>query len=77
MPNPIIAFVLARLRGLRFPVLAAIAGGLFLLTLLVPDPLPFADELLLGLLALLFASWKGERLPADPREPPGPPQPPG
>ncbi len=66
MPNPIVAVVLARLRNLRFPVLAAITAGLFLLTLLVPDPLPFADELLLGLLALLFANWKRERLPPGP-----------
>lgn len=61
MPNPIIAAVLARLRGLRFPVLAALAAGLFLLTLVLPDPLPFVDELLLGLLALLFANWRRGR----------------
>lgn len=69
MPNPIVAAVLARLRGLRFPVLAALAAGLFLLTLVVPDPLPFVDELLLGLLALLFANWR--------RSDGAPPQPPG
>jgi hypothetical protein len=63
MPNPIVAVVLARLRNLRFPVLAALSAGLFLLTLVVPDPLPLADELLLGLLALMFASWKRDRLP--------------
>jgi hypothetical protein len=76
MPNPIVAFLLARLRGLRFPALAAIAGGLFLLTLVVPDPLPFADELLLGLLALLFANWKREPPTGDPPRPPEPPLPP-
>lgn len=69
MPNPLVAVLLARLRNLRFPVLAAVAAGLFLLTLLLPDPLPFADELLLGLLTLLFASWKRERLPPAPPPP--------
>ena len=66
MPNPIVAAVLARLGSLRFPVLAALAAGLFLLTLFLPDPLPFVDELLLGLLALLFANWRRRR-----GEPPG------
>lgn len=73
MPNPIVAAVLARLRGLRFPVLAALTAGLFLLTLVVPDPLPFVDELLLGLLALLFANWRrarGERPPGPGTPPP-------
>lgn len=66
MPNPIVAMLLARLRNLRFPLLAALSAGLFLLTLVVPDPLPFADELLLGLLALMFANWKRDRLPPGP-----------
>lgn len=43
---------------MRFPTLFAIAGALFLFDLLIPDFIPFADELLLGLVTLLFASWK-------------------
>jgi hypothetical protein len=43
---------------LRFRQLFFIAGGLFLLDLLVPDLIPFADEILLGLLTLLFGAWK-------------------
>lgn len=65
MPNPITAAILARLRNLRFPVLAALAAGLFLLTLAIPDPLPFADELLLGVLALLLANWRRPSAPPD------------
>jgi hypothetical protein len=34
---------------------------LFLVDLVIPDMIPFADELLLGLLALLFASLKRRR----------------
>jgi hypothetical protein len=58
MPNPLTAIFLGRLRNLRFPVLALVTGALFLLTLVVPDPIPFVDELLLGLLTLLLASLK-------------------
>jgi hypothetical protein len=47
--------------NLRFPTLFAIAGGLFLLDLIVPDLIPLADELLLGLLTLLLASIKRRR----------------
>lgn len=66
MPNPLPTLVLARLAGLRFPVLAAITAGLFVLTLVVPDPIPFVDELLLGLATLLLASWKRRRAPVPP-----------
>jgi hypothetical protein len=31
---------------------------LFVLDILVPDPIPFIDEILLGLGTLLFASWR-------------------
>jgi hypothetical protein len=44
--------------GLRFPKLLAVTAALFVLDLLVPDMIPFADEILLGLLSLLLASLK-------------------
>ncbi len=64
MANPVIALLLERLRNLRFPVLAVLAGVLFLVDLVVPDLIPLVDELLLGLLTLLLASWKKRRDPA-------------
>jgi hypothetical protein len=54
-------FLLRRLQRLRFPYLALITGLIFLTTLVVPDPLPFVDEILLGLGTLLLASWKQRR----------------
>lgn len=42
--------------NLSFPRLFLLTGGLFLVTLVVPDPLPFVDEILLGLLALMVGS---------------------
>ena len=44
--------------GLRFPKLLAITVALFILDLIIPDMIPFADEILLGLLSLLLASLK-------------------
>jgi hypothetical protein len=44
--------------GLRFPKLLAITVALFILDVIIPDMIPFADEILLGLLSLLLASLK-------------------
>lgn len=56
MLNPTAGGLLRFAATLRFPTLFALTAALFLLDLLIPDMLPFVDELLLGLLALLFAS---------------------
>ena len=44
--------------GLRFPKLLLLTSGIFLLDLLVPDLLPFVDEILLGLATLLLANLR-------------------
>jgi hypothetical protein len=44
--------------GLRFPKLLAVTAGLFVLDLLIPDMVPFVDEILLGLVSLLLGSLK-------------------
>lgn len=67
MPSPLLAPVIAFARRLRYPTLFKITAALFALTLLVPDPLPFIDELLLGLGTLLLATWK-DRGKGDERE---------
>lgn len=46
---------------LRFPWLFAITLTLFVVNVMVPDVIPFADEALLGLGALLFGSLKNRR----------------
>ena len=51
------------LEGLRFPVLLLLTAALFVANLLIPDALPFVDELLLALITLLLA-----RLKRKPRE---------
>jgi hypothetical protein len=41
--------------GLRFPTLLAVIGSLFALDVLIPDLIPFVDEILLGLFTMLLA----------------------
>jgi hypothetical protein len=47
--------------GLRFPVMFAFTALLFGLNLLVPDVIPLADEILMGLVALLFGSMRKKK----------------
>lgn len=54
-------FILRHAQKLRFPQLFLIMLGLFVLDFLVPDPIPFLDEIFLGLATLLLASWKNRR----------------
>jgi hypothetical protein len=63
--------------GLRFPTLFGLVGGLFLLDLVIPDLIPFADEILLALGTLLLASLRRRRgRAAQPSAPvPQPPTP--
>ena len=49
---------------LRFPVLFSIAAIAFVVDAFIPDLIPFADEILLGLGAALLAAWKKRRVPA-------------
>lgn len=57
MANPLLAPVLSWLGRLRHPQLFVVTGLLFLVNLVVPDPLPFIDEILLASLTL----WLGSR----------------
>lgn len=43
---------------LKFPQLFVLVGVLLLADLLIVDPIPFLDEIILALLALLFGTWK-------------------
>jgi hypothetical protein len=63
MPNPMLAPVLTFLGRLRYPQLFKLTALLFLVDLVVPDMIPFIDELLLGLGTLLLANWKRRREP--------------
>jgi hypothetical protein len=61
MLKMLIGPLLAWAGRLRFPWLLALTATLFGVTLVVPDPLPFVDEILLALGTLLFANLKRRR----------------
>lgn len=70
MPNPVPNRLLGWLDKLSFPRLFAVAAVLFVLDLLIPDVLPFVDEILLGLATMLLARL---RRPASAAANPRPP----
>ncbi|MCC4586932.1 hypothetical protein LL962_07365 [Xanthomonas sp. NCPPB 1067] len=63
MPKPLTARALEWAGRLRYPTLFKLAAILFAVDLLLPDPLPFLDELLFGLTTLLLANWKTRKAP--------------
>ena len=61
MATPLLLPLLNWARKLRYPTLFKITAALFAVTLLVPDPIPLVDEILLGLGTLLLANWKNRK----------------
>ena len=68
--------------NLRFPGLFALLAAVFVVDLLVPDFIPFVDEIILGILTMIFGLWKERRTspktaaggpPLPPAAPPLPP----
>jgi hypothetical protein len=66
---------LARRLGsrLRYPRLLALTATLFLADLVIPDLIPFVDEILLGLATAVLAARRRTTPPADPTPGPRPP----
>ncbi len=56
---------------LKSSTLLLLVTSLFVLDLVIPDPLPFIDEIMLGIMAVLIARWQSRR-----KEPPPAPKPP-
>ncbi len=82
--------IIQRLLGgmnLRFPGLFVLLATVFVIDLVVPDFIPFVDEIILAILTAIFALWKDRRAtivttatggpPLPPAAPPLPPPPPG
>ncbi|NNE04882.1 MAG: hypothetical protein HKO64_05675 [Xanthomonadales bacterium] len=63
-----IKWLLAFASRLRFPQLFLLTAAVFVADVLIPDVLPFVDEVLLGLLTALFASFR-KRKDKEPEEP--------
>jgi len=67
--SPLVAVLTTFFARLRYPYLFAIAAGLFLTDLLIPDLLPLADEVLLAVVTVMLASRKVERDPVEDDDP--------
>jgi hypothetical protein len=67
MANPLTAPLLRFLGKLSYPRLFLLTAALFVVDLIVPDFIPLADELLLGLGTLLLANWKKRKDVIQPR----------
>lgn len=59
--NAILARVTRYLESLRFPVLLIVTAIVFMVNVMVPDALPFIDELLLALVVALLARLKRKK----------------
>lgn len=58
MIHSIQSFFTRYLEELRSSQLLMLLTGLLMLDLVVPDPLPFLDEAVLGLVTLVVTRWK-------------------
>lgn len=64
MANPLMLPLLNWARKLRYPALFKLTAAAFAISLLWPfDPIPFIDEIVLGLGTLLLANWKTRKTP--------------
>ncbi|WP_066096476.1 DUF6116 family protein [Xanthomonas massiliensis] len=63
MSNPLVFPLMAWARRLRYPTLFKITAVLFVVDIFLPDPVPFVDEITLGLITLALANWKNRKAP--------------
>ncbi|MFY2764764.1 DUF6116 family protein [Arenimonas sp. MALMAid1274] len=71
MPHPLTGPLVAFASRLRFPTLFFITLVLWILNTFILDPLPFIDEILMGLATLMLATWKRDQA-TPPAAPPAP-----
>lgn len=68
MPSPIGSLVQKVATRLRYPQLFAVVLVLFLVDLVLPDAIPFVDEILFGLLTVILGSLRREPDEGDEQE---------
>ncbi|MBB1089167.1 hypothetical protein H4F99_11810 [Lysobacter sp. SG-8] len=62
MANPLLGPFMVWARKLRHPTLFKLTAVAFAISVLWPfDPIPFIDEIVLGLGTLLLANWKDRK----------------
>ncbi|QID17957.1 hypothetical protein G3580_10080 [Nitrogeniibacter mangrovi] len=57
MRSVLISGLLGWARRRRYPTLLLLTACLFVVDVLLPDPIPLFDELLLGLATLVLSGW--------------------
>lgn len=65
---PLIGLVIRFASRLRFPTLFLVTAALFVIDMIVPDFIPFADEVLLALATLVLGTWQRNRTADKPLE---------
>ena len=70
MANPLVTPILGFLGRLSFPRLFMLAAALWGLDMVIPDFIPFIDELMLGIGTLLLASFRKRKDPEAQAKPP-------
>ena len=63
MPNPATGPIMGFAARLRFPTLFFITLALWGVNMVIPDPVPLIDEIVMGLVTLMLATWKKPRAP--------------
>ncbi|UHQ19217.1 hypothetical protein LVB87_13655 [Lysobacter sp. KIS68-7] len=63
MANPLLSPVMRYLEKLSYPRLFLVMASLFVVDTAIPDFIPFADEILLGLGTLLLAGLRKRKAP--------------
>jgi len=68
--SPVTSLIDRLLPRLKYPQLFMVLAGLFLVDLLVPDPIPFVDEAMLALMTFLVGMWRTRKEPTEETPPP-------
>ncbi|MCX2781641.1 hypothetical protein OQJ46_01385 [Microbulbifer thermotolerans] len=68
LPSALVGWFLSYARKLEHPQLFRWVAAIFLVDLLIPDLLPFADEVLLGLATLYLGTRKNRRAQTPAKE---------
>ena len=70
MPNPATGPIMGFASRLRIPTLFFITLALLAVNMVILDPIPFIDEILMGLFTLMLATWKKRKdIPGDDARP--------
>jgi hypothetical protein len=69
MSSPLTTLLNRLLPRMRYPYLFVVLGALFLVDLVVPDPIPLVDEILLAVLTFIAATFATRRdVDPEPRD---------